>query len=139
MSDQHIHADDLGDLCDGAELREIFRGATAGTHVTGERRLLVAILELTIADLTGKRSRRAKHGREAMDWLTIAREDTRFPDIKSLEGVCEMLGLDVDHVRRLVLALQPTERRARELSHAKDRDEGYTGRRRARIVPREVA
>ena len=126
----------LADDYTGSQVFEMMRGGTASAgRLVGERRLQMAMIELAIADISGTRSRRERHGHSAISWVMAAYDSTRFPDVKSFEGCCQSLGLDPVGLRSAILALHPGQRRARELSHGIDRDEDRRlHRRRARIV-----
>jgi len=79
---------------------------TPGTSISGERRLMMAILKDAIACyLTnpGKRNKRAQRlFREAECWLFVRNSYWTF----SFEGVCDALGLNAQCLRRGVLRLR---------------------------------
>jgi hypothetical protein len=65
---------------------------------TGERRLLLAILEDAIRTLLG--SRHPKHQREDLDWLMSEDRTDPFTYLR----ICDALGIDAEWLRSRVLA-----------------------------------
>jgi len=65
---------------------------------TGERRLLLAILEDAIRTLLG--SRHPKHQREDLDWLMSEDRTDPFTYLR----ICDALGIDAGWLRSRVLA-----------------------------------
>jgi len=86
---------------------------TPGTSISGERRLMMAILKDAIACyLTnpGTRTKRAQRlFREAECWLFVRNSYWTF----SFEGVCDALGLNAQCLRRGVLRLRERQHQDR--------------------------
>ena len=68
---------------------------------TGERRLMLAILEDAMRTLLGHRygSRHARLQREDLDWLMSDDMDDPFTYLR----ICDALGIDADWLRRRIL------------------------------------
>jgi hypothetical protein len=81
--------------------------AEARASVSGEKRLLLAVLERAISDLCNTRPSQSsvRDREEARQWVESREESSPYSFIR----ICEALGLDADVLRRGILLLEREE------------------------------
>jgi hypothetical protein len=81
--------------------------AEARASTSGEKRLLLAVLERAISDLCNTRSSQSsvRDREEARQWVESREESSPYSFIR----ICEALGLDPDALRQGILALEREE------------------------------
>lgn len=103
-----------------SQVLEIIGGSGFRDGLTGERSLIMAVLEMAIADLTNKHPRNAKKRADARAWFEATYDSSRFPDVKTFEGNCLALGLNPDVLRVVILAMEPRNTRRGPMNHVLD-------------------
>jgi hypothetical protein len=125
----------LGEALVGDEqIWDMLRGAAGGARCSPfERAVLFAILEQALSDLTSTHRRHRRHFLSAKAWFEADYESSLFPDVKTFEGICGVLGLNPAVWRPAILALAPRRRRRKTMSH--NEHAWHRGTRRAKGTP----
>lgn len=102
------------------QILDLVGGSGFRDGLSGERSLIMAVIEVAIADLTNKHPRNAKKREAARAWFEADYSSSRFPDVKTFEGNCLVLGLDPVVMRRVILAMEPRTSRRGPMNHVLD-------------------